>query len=219
MTRVVIAEDEALVREGLVAIVSSRPDFEVVGTAADGVEALSVVRRTSPDVVLMDLRMPNLDGLEATRRITRSASPARVLVLTTMETDEVVRLALVAGASGFLLKSSPRRELWMGIEVVAAGDALIAPTITRRLIEQHFTRLGRSTAAPLAISARQRDVVRLVARGLSNQEIADELFLATTTVKSHISDVLTRNGLRDRTQLVVRAYETGLVRPGESPSA
>ena len=215
MTRIVIAEDEALVREGLVAIVSSHPDYEVVATAADGAEALACVRRTDPDVVLMDIRMPNVDGLEATRQIAASNARAKVLVLTTMETDVVVQEALAAGASGFLLKSSPREQLWLGIDAVAAGDALIAPALTRRLIEQHFANPmpGRVTR-PLQMTDRQRDVVLLVARGLSNREIADELYLAETTVKSHVSDVLTRNGLRDRTQLVVLAYESGLVRAG-----
>lgn len=214
MTRIVIAEDEALVREGLVAIVSSHPGYDVVATAADGVEAVASVRRTDPDVVLMDVRMPTLDGLEATRQIVKSGSRARVLILTTMETDDVVQEALAAGASGFLLKSSPREQLWMGIDVVAAGDALIAPAVTRRLIERHFATAPARAARPLELTGRQRDVVLLVARGLSNREIAEQLFLGETTVKSHISDVLTRHRLRDRTQLVVLAYESGLVSPG-----
>jgi len=215
MTRIVIAEDEALVREGLVAIVSSHPEYDVVATAVDGVEAVASVRRTDPDVVLMDIRMPNLDGLEATRQIMKSESRARVLILTTMETDDVVQAALAAGASGFLLKSSPREQLWMGIDVVAAGDALIAPAVTRRLIERHFvTASPTRPQRPLELTGRQRDVVLLVARGLSNREIAEQLFLGETTVKSHISDVLTRHRLRDRTQLVVLAYESGLVSPG-----
>lgn len=214
MTRIVIAEDEALVREGLVAIVSSHPEYDVVATAADGVEAVASVRRTDPDVVLMDIRMPTLDGLEATRQIVQSELRAKVLILTTMETDDVVQEALAAGASGFLLKSSPREQLWMGIDVVAAGDALIAPAITRRLIERHFANTPNRPQRHLELTERQREVVLLVARGLSNREIAEQLFLGETTVKSHISDVLTRHQLRDRTQLVVLAYESGLVQPG-----
>jgi DNA-binding NarL/FixJ family response regulator len=215
MTRIVVAEDEDLVRDGLVAIVSSHPGYEVVAEAADGVEAVEAVERTDPDVVLMDIRMPRQDGFEATRRITSMGARARVLVLTTMETDEVLQAALAAGASGFLLKSSPREQLWLGIDVVAAGDALIAPGVTRRLIERLVgSTPAAPTAGPMQLTERQRDVVLLVARGMSNSEIAEQLFLAETTVKSHISDVLTRHGLRDRTQLVVRAYESGLVRAG-----
>jgi DNA-binding NarL/FixJ family response regulator len=215
MIRIVVAEDEELVRDGLVAIVSSHPGYEVVAEAADGVEAVEAVERTDPDVVLMDIRMPRQDGFEATRRITSAGSRARVLVLTTMETDEVLQEALAAGASGFLLKSSPREQLWLGIDVVAAGDALIAPGVTRRLIERLVgSTPAAPTAGPMQLTERQRDVVLLVARGMSNSEIAEQLFLAETTVKSHISDVLTRHGLRDRTQLVVRAYESGLVRAG-----
>lgn len=216
MIRVLVVDDEALVRDGLVAIVSSRDGLEVIGCAATGVEAVELVEQRCPDVVLMDLRMPGLDGIEATRRIVASGTSAHVLVLTTVETDEVVHEALRAGASGFLLKSVPREQLWIGIEAVAAGDALLAPSMTRRIIEQALDS-GRRTPTEMALTDRQRDVVTLVARGLSNKEIAEQLFLAETTVKGYVSEVLARNNVRDRTQLVVLAYETGLVRPGESP--
>ncbi len=214
MIRVVVADDEELVRDGLVAIVSSSPDFEVVGQAADGEQAVQVVQDTDPDVVLMDVRMPRVDGIEATRRLREART--RVLVLTTVELDEVVYEALRAGASGFLLKSVPRTQLWAGLHAVAAGDSLLAPSITRRLIEEHLARPGpERDRADLGLTDRQTTVVRLVARGLSNQEIAAELHLAESTVKGYVSDVLVRHGLRDRTQLVVLAYESGLVRAGQ----
>jgi len=212
--RVVVADDEELVRDGLVAIVSSSPDFEVVGEAADGEEAVQVVQDTDPDVVLMDVRMPRVDGIEATRRLRDART--RVLVLTTVELDEVVYDALRAGASGFLLKSVPRTQLWAGLQAVASGDSLLAPSITRRLIEEHLARPGQGRDhVDLGLTERQTTVVRLVAQGLTNQEIAAELHLAESTVKGYVSDVLMRHGLRDRTQLVVLAYESGLVRAGE----
>ena len=211
--RVLVVDDEELVRDGLVAIVGSNPDFEVVGTAADGEEAVSRVAETDPDVVLMDVRMHGLDGLEATRRL--AGSRARVLVLTTVGLDEVVYEALRAGASGFLLKSVPRAQLWAGLHAVAAGDALLAPSITRRLIEAHLASPpDHRDGSALGLTERQADVVRLVARGLANHEIAAELHLAESTVKGYVSEVLARHHLRDRTQLVVLAYESGLVRPG-----
>lgn len=211
--KAVVADDEALVREGLVAIVASEPDLEVVATADNGEEAVAAVARHQPDVVLMDVRMPGIDGLEATRRIVAANSPTRVLVLTTVELDEVVYAALRAGASGFLLKSVPREQLWAGIRAVAAGDALLAPRITRRLIEAHLTR-GNVRDDILHVTDRQADVLRLLARGLTNAEIAAELHLAESTVKGYVSEMLARHDLRDRTQLVVLAYESGLVRPG-----
>jgi DNA-binding NarL/FixJ family response regulator len=212
--RVVVADDEELVRDGLTAIVSSAEDLEVVGTAATGVEAVRVVTECDPDVVLMDVRMPEMDGIEATRRLGASGSRTRVLVLTTVELDEVVYAALQAGASGFLLKSVPRTQLWSGLRSVASGDALLAPTITRRLIEKYLA-AGSVTGdgTTLGLSERQAQVVRLVARGMANHEIASELHLAESTVKGYISDLLARHGLRDRTQLVILAYESGLVRP------
>jgi DNA-binding NarL/FixJ family response regulator len=211
--RVVVADDEALVREGLVAIVGSQSDLEVVAAAEDGEQAVTAVARHDPDVVLMDVRMPGTDGLEATRRIVAADGATRVLVLTTVELDDVVYGALRAGASGFLLKSVPREQLWAGIRSVAAGDALLAPAITRRLIEAH---LGRGSVREdlLHVTDRQADVLRLVARGLTNAEIAAELHLAESTVKGYVSEMLARHDLRDRTQLVVLAYESGLVSPG-----
>jgi DNA-binding NarL/FixJ family response regulator len=212
--RVAVVDDEELVRDGLAAIVGSAPDLEVVATAGDADSALESVRRTSPDVVLMDVRMPGRDGIEATREIVALGGPTRVLVLTTVELDEVVLAALRAGASGFLLKSVPREQLWGGIRAVAAGDALLAPRITQRLIERHLAQEPRGNGSSLGLTERQADVVRGVARGLSNKEIAAELHLAETTVKGYVSEVLARHHLRDRTQLVVLAYESGLVSPG-----
>jgi DNA-binding NarL/FixJ family response regulator len=217
--RVVVADDEALVRDGLAAIVSSDPGLEVVATAADGTEAVDAVRRLAPDVVLMDVRMPGMDGIEATRAIAAEAPGTRVLILTTVELDEVVYDALRAGASGFLLKSVPREQLWSGIRSVHAGDALLAPSITRRLIEAHLDQKTPPRPQLLNVSERQADVVRLVALGLSNREIAGQLHLAESTVKGYVSEVLNRHQLRDRTQLVVLAYESGLVRVGTTPLA
>jgi DNA-binding NarL/FixJ family response regulator len=212
--RVVVADDEELVREGLAAIVDSDPGLEVVATAADGSSAVAAVGRTSPDVVLMDVRMPGMDGIEATRAIVATTDHTRVLVLTTVELDDVVYEALRAGASGFLLKSVPRDQLWSGIRSVAAGDALLAPSITRRLIEAHLEQAKPYRPDLLTVTDRQADVVRLVAQGLSNGEIAARLHLAESTVKGYVSEVLNRHQLRDRTQLVVLAYESGLVRAG-----
>lgn len=214
MIRVVVADDEALVREGLAAIVAGDAGLEVVATASDGADAIDVVARTAPDVVLMDVRMPGTDGLEATRSIVASSPGTRVLMLTTVELDDVVYDALRAGASGFLLKSVPRDQLWSGIRAVCAGDALLAPSITRRLIEAHLEHGSPHRPDLLTVTDRQADVVRLVAHGLSNREIADQLHLAESTVKGYVSEVLNRHHLRDRTQLVVLAYESGLVRVG-----
>jgi DNA-binding NarL/FixJ family response regulator len=211
--RVVVADDEELVREGLVAIVGSQTDLEVVATAADGDQAVAAVAAQGPDVVLMDVRMPGIDGIEATRRILAANDSVRVLVLTTVENDEVVYAALAAGASGFLLKSVPREQLWAGIRGVARGDLPLAPSVTRRLIEVH---LAATATRPdlLHVTDRQAEVLRLVARGLSNAEIAAQLFLAESTVKGYVSEMLTRHQLRDRTQLAILAYESGLVGPG-----
>ena len=216
--RVLIADDEELVRDGLVAIVSSQSNLEVVATARDGAEAVAAAVEHTPDVVLMDVRMPGTDGITATREVLAATEHTRVLVLTTIEDDEVVYAALRAGASGFLLKSVPREQLFAGIRGAAAGDLPLAPSITRRLVESQLA--GHSSPRPdlLHVTDRQADVLRLVARGLTNAEIAKELFLAESTVKGYVSEMLARHGLRDRTQLVVLAYESGLVRAGvDSP--
>ncbi len=214
--RVVLADDQEIVRTGLRMIVESQPDLEVVGEAADGGAAIEVARRTRPDVVLMDIRMPVLDGIEATRRITAAAGEprVRVLILTTYEADEYVFDALGAGASGFLLKASPPEDLVRGIREVAAGDALLAPSVTRRLIQEFATRPARSGRANPdlgLLTERELDVLREVARGFTNAEIAARLHVAETTVKTHVAHVLDKLELRDRVQAVILAYENGLL--------
>jgi DNA-binding NarL/FixJ family response regulator len=212
--KVLIADDQALVRTGFRKILESEPDLEVVGEAGDGGEAVEGALLLRPDVVLMDIRMPRLDGLEATRRL---AGKTRVLVLTTFDLNEYVYEALRAGASGFLLKDAPADQLVTAIRVVAAGEALLAPSITRRLIEE-FARRPPSNARPAeleALSPRELDVLRLVGRGLSNAEIASELYVGDATVKTHVSRILQKLDLRDRVQAVVLAYESGLLQPGE----
>jgi DNA-binding NarL/FixJ family response regulator len=217
--RVVVADDQLLVRAGFRVLVDSAPDLEVVGEAGDGTEAVELARRERPDVVLMDIRMPSMDGLEATRRIVADELLAgvRVLVLTTFDLDEYVYQALRAGASGFLLKDTPPADLLAAIRVVAAGDALLAPRVTRRLIEEFARRPEPAAVAPAALAAltqREREVLALVARGLTNAEIADRLFVSAATTKTHVSRVLAKLRARDRAQLVMLAYETGLVTPG-----
>jgi DNA-binding NarL/FixJ family response regulator len=208
--RVVIADDQELVRTGFRAILNSEPGIEVVGEAGDGREAVEAARDFRPDIVLMDIRMPVMDGLEATRRIvTGPDSKPRVLVLTTFDLDEYVYEALRSGASGFMLKDNPADQLVTAIRAVARGEALIAPSTTRRLISE-FARHRPPTETLVSLAS----VLRLLARGLSNAEIADELFVAETTVRTHVGHILTKLGLRDRVQAVVLAYETGLVRPG-----
>jgi DNA-binding NarL/FixJ family response regulator len=216
--RVVVADDQALVRGGFRLILDAQPDVEVVGEAADGVEALERARALRPDVVLMDIRMPALDGLEATRRLLADLDPPRVLMLTTFDLDEYVYDALRAGASGFLLKDVRPEQLAEAVRVVAAGDTLLAPTITRRLVEQYLNRPRPSAGTPTALDSltdRELDVLRLVAQGRSNQQIAEALFLGESTVKTHLTHLFTKLDLRDRAQAVVLAYETGLVRPGD----
>ena len=220
--RVLLVDDDDLVRAGLRAVLSTDDTIEVAGEAADGCQAIGEVRRLGPDVVLMDVRMPNLDGIAATERIVAAAPDARVLVLTTFEDDDYVFGALHAGASGFLLKRSTPEQLIAGIHTIAAGDSLLSPSVTRRVID----RMTRHAAPPQAANARrlqqltprERDVLELVAAGLSNSEIAATLVLEESTVKTHVKRILAKLDLRDRVQAVVLAYETGLVRPGRQPA-
>lgn len=220
MLRVAVVDDQALVRTGFSLILGSEPDIEVVCEASDGREAVELCRRHRPDVVLMDIRMPDLDGIEATRMITADpANLTRVLILTTFDIDEYVYDAIRAGASGFLLKDTPPDDLIRAIRVLAAGDALLAPSITRRLIEQFVADSTEFAAAPelAELTERETEVLQLIARGLSNQEIATDLYLGETTVKTHVSRILMKLRVRDRVQAVIKAYESGLVRPGHPP--
>jgi DNA-binding NarL/FixJ family response regulator len=220
--RVLIADDQQLVRSGFRLILESEDGVEVVAEAADGREAVAAARRLRPDVALMDLRMPVMDGIAATAEITADGDlPTRVLVVTTFDTDEHVYAALRAGASGFLLKDAPPEELAAGVRLIASGEALLAPSVTRRVISE-FARVSRDpeAASGLAdLTERERDVLRLVARGLSNAEIATELTIGETTVKTHVGNILMKLDARDRAQAVVAAYESGLVRPGGADSA
>lgn len=216
-TRVMIVDDQALVRAGFRMILDAEPDIDIVAEAADGLEAVELVDRFTTDVVLMDIRMPNLDGIEATRRIVERTSATHVLMLTTFDLNEYVYEALRAGASGFLLKDAPPEQLVSAIHVVAKGEALLAPSITKRVIEEYARRPPPREGLPpeLAdLTAREVDVLRLVARGRSNAEIAKELYLGETTVKTHVARILQKLSLRDRVQAVVLAYESGLVQPG-----
>jgi DNA-binding NarL/FixJ family response regulator len=214
MIRVLVADDQALVRAGFEALLESAEDIIVVGSAANGREAVALAAETSPDVILMDIRMPEMDGLEATERILSSGRTTRVLMLTTFDLDEYVYAALKAGASGFLLKDTPPLELLAGIRAVMGGDALLSPSVTRQLIEAYVRRPGAGTLPPRVLSAltdREREVLVLIARGLANQEIGAELIVSPATVKTHISRLLMKLDARDRAQLVVIAYESGLV--------
>ena len=216
MIRVLLADDQELVREGFGLILDAQEDIEVVGAVADGAAAVAAWRADPPDVVLMDIRMPGLDGIEATRLILREPTPTRVVVLTTFGLDEYVYAALRAGASGFLLKDTPRAALVAAVRAVAAGDTLLSPAVTSRLVER-FAQPGvdADTARAVAtLTDRERDVVIEVARGRSNAEVADALVVSEATVKTHVAHALAKLGLRDRVQLVVLAYESGLVRPG-----
>lgn len=219
MVKVLIADDQALVRTGFRMILDAEDDVEVTGEAADGLEAIAAAQSERPDVILMDVRMPNMNGIEATRRLVDKddVDPIRVLILTTFDLDEYVYDALRAGASGFLLKDAPPEDLVQAVRVVARGEGLIAPSITKRLIEEIAQRPPQHTARPEALRSltqRELEVLQLVARGLSNQEIAKELFVSETTVKTHVGRVLMKLGVRDRVQAVVLAYESGIVRPG-----
>ena len=221
MIRVLIVDDQAMVRQGFGALLAAQPDLLVVGDAANGAEAVAATRRLDPDVVLMDIRMPVLDGLAATRQLIgdRPDPPRpRVLILTTFDLDDYVYEALRAGASGFLLKDAPAADLVHAVRVVAAGDALLAPAVTRRLIAEFAARPGRDRPRPTSLAGltpRETEVLRLIARGRSNTEIAAELVVAEQTVKTHVGRILGKLGLRDRAQAVVVAYESGLVAAGE----
>jgi DNA-binding NarL/FixJ family response regulator len=217
--RVLLADDETLVRAGLRMILEAEPDIEVVGEAADGADALTLCRQLRPDVALVDIRMPRVDGIQAARRIV--ADPelrTRVVMLTTFDADEHVVAALRAGASGFLLKSMPREQLVTAVRAATNGDALLAPVLLRRLLDDFVDRAGAQPVAVPGIeqlTPREEEVLRLIARGLSNAEIADRLVLGEGTVKTHVARVLAKLGVRDRVQAVVAAYESGLVRPGQ----
>ena len=219
-TRVLVADDQSMVRAGFRMLLGGEEDIEVVAEASNGLEAVDKAARFRPTVVLMDIRMPELDGLEATRRILAADSEARILILTTFDLDEYVYEALRAGASGFVLKDDPPEQLIAAIRTVAAGDALLSPAITKRVIRQ-FARIPRP-APPDAIgelSAREHEVFRLIARGLSNAEIGHELYISETTVKTHVTHILQKLDLRDRVQAVVLAYQTGLFEPDAPPSS
>ena len=216
-TRGLVVDDQPLVRAGLGVILDAQPDLAVVGEAGDGMAAVHAAARLQPDVVLMDIRMPVLDGLEATRRIVAAHGDCRVMILSTFDTDEYVFEALRAGASGFLLKDAPREELVNAVRVVAAGEALLAPSVTRRLIGEFARRPPPRGAGPDALTSltrREREVLEQMARGLSNAEMAATLYVGEATVKSHVAHVLMKLGLRDRVQAVIFAYESGLVAPG-----
>jgi DNA-binding NarL/FixJ family response regulator len=214
--RILIADDQELVRTGFRVVLDAEPDLEVIGEAADGLTAIEAAKTLQPDIVLMDIRMPNLDGIEATRRIAAGDGSPRILILTTFDLDDYVYEALSAGASGFLLKDARAEELRQAVRMVASGDALLSPAITRRLIES-YTRRPPPTVhpAPLAeLTPRELEVLRHVARGLSNSEIAKELIVGDATIKTHVARIFSKLGLHDRAQAVVLAYESGLVQPG-----
>ena len=216
--RVVVADGQALVRAGFARLLEAEHDLRIVAQAADGLEAIEAALRTRPDVVLMDIRMPRLDGIEATRRIRAREHAPRVIMLTTFDLDEYVYDALKAGASGFLLKDAPPEQLVAGVRVVAAGDALLAPAVTRRLIEEFARHPTPRPAGPpelAELTARDREILTFMARGRSNRDIAAQLVIGESTVKTHVGNVLMKLDLRDRVHAVVLAYETGLVRPGD----
>jgi DNA-binding NarL/FixJ family response regulator len=216
MIRVLIVDDQTLVRAGFGVLIDTADDLEVVGTASNGAEAVELAASTAPDVILMDIRMPVMDGLQATERILAASTAVRVLMLTTFDLDEYVFGALKAGASGFLLKDTPPADLLAGIRLVAGGDALLSPSITRHLIEEYVSRPQPGRTAPPALDAltdREVEVLALVARGLSNAEIAQKLFVSPATAKTHVARLLMKLDARDRAQLIIVAYESGLVSP------
>lgn len=215
MIRVLIADDQAMVRSGLRLILESEPDLTVIAEAENGQEAIRLAKREKPDVILMDVRMPVMDGLEATEQITEASPDTRVIVLTTFDLDDYVYGALRAGAGGFLLKDADGDELVSAVRVIASGDAIIAPSVTKRLISEFAKRPQAADISGLdELTEREVDVLRLVAKGMSNIEIGEELFVSETTVKTHVSHILTKLQLRDRVQAVVVAYESGLITPG-----
>ena len=220
--RLVLVDDQELVRTGFRMILNAEEDIEVVGEASDGAEGIEVIRTTQPDVVLMDIRMPTMDGIEATRELCRDRSREncpRILILTTFDIDEYVYEALQAGASGFMLKDTPADDLVDGVRTIAAGDGLLSPSVTRRLIEEFVQRPGAAAnrvSGLDTLTEREVEVLQHLARGLSNAEMAEALFVGETTIKTHISHILTKLELRDRVQAVVAAYESGLVAPGAS---
>ena len=220
MVRILLVDDQALVRTGFRMILEAEEDMDVVGEAGDGSEALARARELNPDIVLMDVRMPEMDGIEATRRLADGNGDAKVVMLTTFDMDEYVYEALRAGASGFLLKDVPPEQLVAGIRAVASGDALLAPSVTRRVIEEFVRRppdaLRERPPGLDELTEREVEVLKLIARGLSNAEIAKELYVSETTVKTHVAHLLMKLRLRDRVQAVVLAYESGLVQPGEA---
>ena len=219
MIRVLIADDQALVRGGFHSILAGQNDIDVVGEAEDGQQAVDAAETLRPDVILMDIRMPGIDGIEATRRIAARGLPTRILVLTTFDVDAYVYDAMKAGASGFLLKTAPPRQLAEAVRTVAAGDALLAPSVTRRLVEQFVRRPPPGTTVPPGLedlTERELDVLRLIAKARSNAEIAAALVVSEATVKSHVNRILGKLALRDRAQAIVFAYETGLVEPGSA---
>jgi len=221
--RVAVADDQALVRSGFAVLLRSAADLEVVGEAGNGQEAVDLVAASRPDIVLMDIRMPEMDGIEATRLIAASGVDTRILILTTFDLDEYVFGALRAGASGFLLKDTPPEQLVAAIHVIADGEALLSPSITRRVISEFVKGTGPQPQAQFPrladLTARELEVMKAIARGLSNAEIAKELFVSETTVKTHVARILMKLGLRDRVQAVVLAYEAGVVQPGDTPAA
>jgi DNA-binding NarL/FixJ family response regulator len=217
MIKVLIADDQALVRAGFRAILEAHNDIEVVGEAADGAEAVKLTQKLGPDVVLLDVRMPNMDGIEAARRLLAMSPQTRVMMLTTFDLDEYVYESMKVGASGFLLKDAPRQQLVAGVRMVHEGDALLSPSITRRLIERYVTRPSPTSRRPPELDLltdRETEVLQWIAKGLSNAEIAEALYVAEATVKTHVARILSKLGLRDRVQAVVLAYESGLVEPG-----